>query len=254
MKLPISLVVVTKNEEKNIERCLRSVPFASDILVLDSGSHDRTVEIAKKLGARVFEQPWLGFGAQKNKAAELANYDWILSLDADEALSSDLVQEIEAQARALKDQAAYRFPRKSFYLGRWILHGGWYPDYQVRLYHRQFSRWSEESIHEKIISHSVETMKNPIEHFVFHDIRHHIETNNRYSTIQAENHFAKKQRFYFWRLLLKPLIKFFECYFIKMGFLDGMPGFFIAVGAAYSVFIRWAKVKELEMKDSKGKK
>jgi len=254
MKLPISLVVVTKNEEKNIERCLRSVPFASDILVLDSGSHDRTVEIAKKLGARVFEQHWLGFGAQKNKAAELANYDWILSLDADEALSPELVQEIEQKARELKDQVAYRFPRKSFYLGRWILHGGWYPDFQVRLYHRKHSRWSEESIHEKIISSSLQSMNNPIEHFVFRDIYHHIETNNRYSTIQAENHFTRKQRFYFWRLFLKPIVKFFECYFVKLGFLDGWPGFFIAVGAAYSVFIRWAKVKELEMKNSKGKK
>jgi len=248
MKLPISLVVIAKNEEGNIERCLRSVPFVSDIVVLDSGSHDRTVEIAKKMGARVFQQEWLGYGPQKNKAAEFAQYDWILSLDADEAISEGLTKEITEKFRNLKEDTAYRFPRKSFYLNRWILHGGWYPDYQTRLYHRKHSTWTTSQIHESITAEKYEKFTQALEHFVFRSIHHHIETNNRYSGIQAENHFQKGECFSYLRLLGKPFVKFIECYFLKLGFLDGFAGFFIAVGAAYSVFIRWGKVKELEEK------
>lgn len=254
MKLPLSVVIVTKNEEKNIERCLCSVPFASDYVVIDSRSHDRTTEIAKKLGARVFHQDWLGFGKQKNKAAEYAEYDWILSLDADEVVSEELAAEIVEKFRQLDEETAYQIPRKSFYQNRWIMHGGWYPDYQTRLYHRKHSRWADSHIHEKVKAQKKEKFKQPLEHYVFRDIVHHIETNNRYSSLQAEEHFRKGQKFNYYRFLIKPWVKFFECYLLKLGFLDGRTGFFIAVGAAYSVFIRWAKVKELEEKKQQGQK
>jgi glycosyltransferase involved in cell wall biosynthesis len=239
MKLPLSLVVITLNEDKNIERCLRSVPWADEVIVLDSGSQDRTLEIAKKMGAKTYSEAWQGFGLQKQRAVELAKNSWILSLDADEALSPELSQEISENFSKLDEQTGYLLPRKSFYLGRWILHGGWYPDWQLRLFHRQHCRWTDAAIHERVIAKKTERLRQPIEHFVFKNIADQVDTNNRYSTLQAKN-----QTFSFYKLLIKPASKFFECYFLKRGFLDGLPGFIIAVSAGYSVFIRWAKAWE----------
>jgi len=251
MKLPISLVIVTLNEEKNIERCLRSVLWAQDIVVLDSGSQDRTCEIAKSLGARVFSEPWKGFGPQKRRAVELANQDWILSLDADEVLSIEASHELQEKFKTMDSKKGYFFPRKSFYLGRWILHGGWYPDYQLRLFNRKQSNWDKADIHEKVQVQVKEKLKNPIEHYVFKDLADQVETNNRYSSLQAKQHFTKGESFSLFRLLIKPFSKFIECYFLKKGIMDGLPGLIIAVGAGYSVFIRWAKVWELEREQKK---
>lgn len=249
-KLPLSLVVIVKNEEKNIERCLRSVPFASEILVVDSDSTDGTVAKAQSLGARTLVKEWLGFGAQKNYASMQAQNDWILSLDADEALSPELQEEIQKIFAELNPEVAYRIPRRSFHLGRWIHHGGWYPDYQTRLYHRKHSSWAEVNIHEKIIAKSTKKLQNPILHWVFKDLSHQVQTNDKYSGLLAEklNHDGKK--FSLFKLVTKPWVKFVECYFWKLGFLDGRPGFIIAVSAAYSVFLKWSKLGELQRKES----
>jgi glycosyltransferase involved in cell wall biosynthesis len=246
MKLPISVVIITLNEAQNIERCLRSVPWADELLVLDSGSQDKTTEIAKKLGATVFSEPWRGFGPQKKRAVALARNDWVLCLDADEALSPELAVEILEKFSGFDAETAYFLPRKSFYLGRWIVHGGWFPDYQLRIFDRRHSDWSEAAIHEKVLAKKTARLTAPIQHYVFDNIAEQVDTNNRYSSLQAEEHFQKNQKFYFYKLLVKPLSKFIECYLLKLGFLDGFAGFFIAVSAAYSVFIRWSKVWELE--------
>ncbi len=262
-KLPLSLVIITLNEEKNIERCINSVPFASEVVILDSGSQDRTRELAQKnskeLGIDfVFqEQSWLGYGLQKRKVTALAKHDWILNLDADEALSPELALEIQKRFAQLNPQTAHLLPRKSFHLGRWILHGGWYPDRQLRLYHRRFFNWSEDSIHEKVVASAGGTadisFKSPLLHYVFKNLHDQIETNNRYSGLQAQDHFEREKKFSLFKLLIKPVTKFFECYFLKLGFLDGMPGFIIAVGAGYSVFLRWSKIWELELEMSSKK-
>jgi glycosyltransferase involved in cell wall biosynthesis len=244
--IDISLVIITKNEEKSIERCIRSVPFAKEVVVLDSGSEDQTCEIAKKLGAKVFHEPWRGFGPQKQRATELASQSWILSLDADEQLSPSLAAEIQQRMQEDPVTDGFEMPRLSFHMGRWIRHGGWYPDRQLRLFHRGRARWSQVRIHERVEAQKVELLQHPIEHFVFASLADQIETNNRYSSLMAQDLFDRKVRFSLGRLLLKPWSKFFETYLWKRGFLDGLPGFVISVGAAYSVFLKFAKLWELE--------
>ena len=243
---PISVVVVTLNEEANIERCLRSVPFASELIVVDTFSSDRTVEIARGLGAKVVQEKWRGFGPQKKFAANLAQNDWVLSLDADEALSPELQQEIVARFESLKVGTAYTLPRKSFFLGRWIMHGGWYPDRQIRLFHKKHSQWNEAPIHEKVEAPVVsDEFRAPILHWVFDDISDQVRTNDRYSSLQAQERFARGERSNGFLIMFKPWVKFMECYFFKLGLLDGRAGLVIAVNAAYSVFLRHAKLREL---------
>lgn len=246
LRLPISLVIITLNESQNIGRCIQSVPFVSEVLVVDSGSTDATVSIAQNLGARVVTLPWQGFGKQKKKAAELAQYDWILSLDADEALSPDLQAEIIERFEDVSQNQVGRFNRRSQYLGQWIYHGGWYPDRQLRLFHRLHHQWNEAEIHEKIETQNVYPFRSPMDHYVFPNIHEHVATNNRYSGLLAQADYQKGRRFSWARLLLKPFSKFFETYFLKRGFLDGYPGFLIAVGASYSIFLRVAKLRELD--------
>jgi glycosyltransferase involved in cell wall biosynthesis len=242
----LSVIVCTLNAETHLERCLKSVPFSDDLVVLDCGSNDRTVEIAKACGARVFVEEWRGFGPQKNRAAELAQNDWILSLDADEALSLAGQGEIEALLQTGPIEPAYALPRLSFHLGRWIRHGGWYPDWQVRLYDRRRARWSTSEVHEKIEADHSGRLKEPLLHWVFSSLTDQVNTNNRYSGLGSEELSKKGRRFRLFHLIVKPKVKFFETYIWKRGFLDGLPGFIIAVGAAYSVFLKWAKLWERE--------
>ena len=251
-KIPLSLVVVTLNEEANIERCLRSVPFADDIVVVDSFSTDRTVELAEKMGARVFKEKWRGFGPQKAYATAQAKNPWVLSLDADEALSPELQQEILNSFAALDPEAGYKIPRRSYHLGRWIDHGGWYPDLQLRLFNKSHSQWNTAGLHEKVITKRELRLKKPILHWVFKSLSHQVVTNDRYSTLGAEQLRKNGKKFFFLKLLFKPVSKFLETYIWKRGFLDGMPGFIIAVGASYSIFLKFAKLWEMEMLEKKG--
>ncbi len=245
-KLPLSLIIITLNEEKSIKDCIESVPFASDIVVLDSFSKDKTKELAMSHGARVFDQEWLGFGLQKTKATELAKYDWVLSLDADERLSPESQAEIQNAFSQLIPETGYQLPRLSYFLGRWIRHGGWYPDYQLRLFNRRHARWSDSLIHEHVVAAITVKLKNPIQHFVFKSISHQVITNDRYSGLQAQQLKVQKIRFSLFKLMTKPWVKFVENYIFKLGFLDGMAGFIIAVSSGYSVFLKHAKLWELE--------
>jgi glycosyltransferase involved in cell wall biosynthesis len=252
-KLPISLVIITKNEAQNLGRCLASADIFSEIIVVDSGSTDATLEIARRFGAEVFVEDWKGFGRQKQSATDKAHQDWVLSLDADEALSPALKEELLELFTQEPKNEAYRIPRLSFHMGRWIRHGGWYPDYQTRLFNRRKARWTEAELHEKVIAQNTGRLKNHLEHFVFRDLSHQVEANNRYSSLGAGELRAKGQKFSLVRILLKPTSKFVETYLWKRGFLDGLPGFVIAVGAAYSMFLRQAKLWELQSKTSQKK-
>ena len=245
-KLPISLVVITLNEEANIERCLRSVPFAAEIVVVDSFSTDRTVEIATNLGARVYQEKWRGYGGQKSFAADQATQEWILSLDADEALSPELAAEITAKFATLDRETGYLLPRRSFHLDRWIDHGGWRPDFQLRLLNKKHSMWNSASLHEKVEVKWQANFDHPILHWVFKSLSHQVITNDKYSTLSAEDLHRSGKKFSYLKILFKPPTKFVETYIVKKGFLDGMPGFIIAVGAAYSLFLKFAKLWELE--------
>jgi glycosyltransferase involved in cell wall biosynthesis len=241
---PISLVVITKNAEEHIARCLKSVPFASDVVVLDSGSTDRTVQVAKEMGARVFSEEWRGFGPQKRRATELAKTDWVLNLDADEALSEESQNELRVVLSQTPQHEAFAFPRLSFHMGRWIRHGGWYPDWQTRLYNRTTANWTSDTIHEKVQARYIQKLKAPLLHWVFKDLTDQVNTNNRYSGLGTDQLERTGCLFSLFHLVTKPWVKFFETYFWKRGFLDGVPGFVIAVGAAYSVFLKWSKLWE----------
>lgn len=242
----ITAVVITKNEASNIARCLASLSWASEILVYDSGSSDNTVQIAKKMGAKVVEDEWLGFGPTKHKASALAENDWIFSIDADEVCPPQLAVALMRMGLTSPTHIAYAVPRISFYLNRWIKHGGWYPDRQVRLFNRTKSQWDQAVIHEKIVAEQILNLNENLQHYVFKDIAHQVETNNRYSTLQAESMLKDGKSFSWFHFLTKPYVKFIECYFWKRGFLDGWAGYVIARSAAYSVFLKWSKLKELK--------
>ncbi len=249
LKLPLSVVIITLNEQKNIARALRSVTWANEVIIYDSGSKDSTVEIATNLGAKLTSGPWLGFGPTKRAATQLASNDWVLSIDADEEVSTELAEEIQAKFANLNSETAYRLPRLSYFLGRWIHHGGWYPDYQIRLFNRKNAVWNSSEVHEKVEAKNYESLSSNLNHYVFKDIAHQIQTNNKYSTLLAESLKLKRKNFSWFHFLTKPHVKFIECYVWKLGILDGWPGFVIAVNAAHSVFMKWSKLKELEMKE-----
>ncbi len=250
----ISAVIICLNEQNHIELCIKSLKWADEVLVYDSGSHDNTVAIAQRLGAKVIQGPWLGFGPTKYKIASLAKNDWILSVDADEVVSEEL--KVEIQHLSLNPNNLYKIPRLSFFLGCWVRHGGWYPDYQNRLFNRQFFQWNQAPIHEKVESTQVISVKElrqrtvslqaELHHFVFQSIDQQVQTNNKYSTLQAEKMFNESKNFSWFKLMTKPFVKFVECYIIKLGFLDGWVGYLIARNASYSVFLKWAKLKELK--------
>ncbi len=246
-KLPLTLMIITLNEERNIERCIASAPFCSEVLVIDSQSQDQTCEIAQRLGARVLQRTWSGYGPQKYWGSLQARNDWVLSLDADETLSPELAFEMQNKFASLQTDFAYEMPRKSFHLGRWIEHGGWYPDYQLRLYNRKFNNWSQAQIHEKIQSQKIEKLQSPLLHFVFQDLSDQVRTNDRYSTLLSKKDVDGGKKFSIFPLLLKPMSKFLECYIWKLGILDGIAGLIIAVSAAYSIFLRWSKIWEAQM-------
>lgn len=249
-KLPVSLVIITLNEEKNIERCINSAAWCNDIVVVDSFSTDKTVELAKKLGARVYNEKWRGYGAQKNFATQLAQNEWVLSLDADEALSPQLSEEIKQLVVSGLEKDAYQCRRLSQYMGRWIYHGGWYPDLQTRFFNKTAAKWSTVEVHERLLVNSCGRLKSDLYHWPFVSLAHQIEKNNNYSSLGAIEQFKRGAKFSLLRLLIKPIVKFIETYCFKLGFLDGLPGFIIATGAAYSLHLKMAKLYELEKKSN----
>jgi glycosyltransferase involved in cell wall biosynthesis len=243
----VSLVIITLNEAANIERCIRSAPWVDDVVVLDSGSADATVELARECGARTFVEKWRGYRDQKARATELAQNDWILSLDADEALSPEASAELQTLLVSGEPAAdGFIFPRLSYNLGRWIRHGGWYPDGQLRFFNRTRANWSKGHVHERVKAERTIKLTHPIYHWPFATHAEQVATNNNYSSLGAQDLFDRGRKFSILKLIFKPISKFIETYVIKLGCLDGLPGFIISVGAAYSVFLKFAKLRELE--------
>lgn len=241
----VSAVIITLNEEKNIGRCLESLKFCDEIIVVDSGSVDNTLDIARSYNAKVFFNKWEGYAAQKNIAVALSKNKWVLSLDADEELSKSLKEEIEALS--VEPFIAYQMPRKTVYLNKWIRYGGWYPNYIVRLFDKTKGKWVGEELHEKWIANgAIGKLNSPIIHYSFCDISDHVNRNNLYSTLGAKKLKAQRKHFSIFKLLVKPCWKFFETYVLKKGFLDGLPGLIISVSAAYSEFLKWVKLWEKE--------
>ncbi len=245
--IKISVAIITFNETLNIKRCIDSVDFADEIIVVDSLSSDNTCDIARELGATVIDQKFLGHIAQKQLAVDNCSNNWVLSLDADEEVSAELKESIlELLKNDLKEDA-YSMNRVSFHLGRWIRHGGWYPDKKIRLFNKNKACWGGYNPHDKVIvDGSIGHLSGDLQHYVFDDLRHNIDTNNSYSSIMASDLDKDGKQFSYLKLFLKPLGKFLETYIYKRGFLDGMAGFIIAVGAAYSMFLKFAKLWEIQ--------
>jgi glycosyltransferase involved in cell wall biosynthesis len=243
----ISATIVTLNEERNIARAIRSLACADEILIVDSGSTDRTREIAAGLGARVIEEPWRGYAAQKNFAACCASHDWILSLDADEELTPELASEIAA----LKQTSAppcdgYSFPRLAQYLGRWIHHSGWYPDRKVRFYDRRKGKWVGDYVHESVrVEGSVGELGGDLLHYTCASISEHMRTLDRYTTLAAQEVAARGQSVPFIRLTMDPCWTFFRTFYLQRGFLDGRQGLILAVMAGLYTFLKYAKASFL---------
>ncbi|MCU1263386.1 MAG: glycosyl transferase, family 2 [Bryobacterales bacterium] len=241
----ISGAIVTLNEERRIARAIESMRCCDEIVVVDSGSADRTRAIASGLGARVIERPWPGYAEQKNFAAAHASFDWILSLDADEVLSESLEAEIWALKKDGVTCDGYAMPRMAQYLGRWIRHGGWYPDRKVRLFDRRKARWTGEFVHESVrVDGKVGQLQGNILHFTCDSLSEHLRTMDRYTTLAAREVIARGRTASMSHLIFDPAWTFIRTYVFQRGFLDGFQGFTIAWMAALYTFLKYAKARE----------
>jgi glycosyltransferase involved in cell wall biosynthesis len=243
--MKLSVTIITCNEEKNIGDCLASLDFADEIVIVDSGSTDRTEEICRAHPkVRFFYQDWQGYGCQKNRAAELASHDWILNLDADERISPDLRLSIE-QADTSAYSAA-RMARENYFGNRWIRHCGWYPDYTTRLYDRKVCRFSERSVHETLESQGhIETLEGNLRHFTYSGVSDYLQRMDRYSTLAAEELLKKGVAPTFLDLLFRPFATFIKMYLLRRGFLDGYAGLLLSLLYSQYTFCKYAKLKEL---------
>jgi glycosyltransferase involved in cell wall biosynthesis len=240
----ISATIVALNEERNIRRAIESLTCVDEVVVVDSGSADRTPEIAAELGSRVIEQPWRGYAGQKNFAAKSAAHDWILSIDADEAVTPELAKEILALKQTEPDMAGYSMPRLAQYLGRWIRHSGWYPDRKVRLYHRGRATWVGDYVHESVrVSGGEGRLRGDLLHYTCSSLSEHVRTMDKYTSLAAQELLANGVIAPTWKLGVDPAWTFFRAYVIQRGFLDGPQGLAIAWMAAQYTFLKYAKTR-----------
>jgi len=243
----ISAVLITFNEEKKLEPALKSVQgLVSEIIVVDSHSTDDTVRIAGRYTEHVYERKWTNFANQKNFANSKASHPWVLSLDADERVSPELRSEILSLADEEPDCAGFSIPRQVHYLGRWIRHSDWYPDRKVRLFRKDRARWEGDYVHEDLVFDGrIEKLKGAIHHFTYDSIAEHVARINKFSDLGAQKLYAGKKRCRLIHLLGWPAGRFLKSYVLKLGFLDGFPGLVISVLNGYSIFIRYAKLREI---------
>ncbi|MCW5960371.1 MAG: glycosyltransferase family 2 protein [Pyrinomonadaceae bacterium] len=248
--MKISATIITLNEEHNIERAIRSLSWADEIVVVDSCSNDRTAEIARSLGAKVTIQEWLGFSKQKQFAADLAANEFIFSLDADEEVSSELAEGIEKIRTSEKSADGYKIPRLSFYMNRAIRHGGWYPDRQLRLFDKRKGHWNDRLIHESVKmddSATVEVIHADIFHYSVEGAAHHHKMiGERYAPLAAKHLYDSGKTTSPLKIAAAGPSSFFRSYFLKMGILDGLPGFAIAKFAAHHSFLKHLILWELQ--------
>lgn len=244
----LSVITLALNEEHNIVDCLASVKWADEIIVVDSGSADRTVELAKAFTDNVLVVEWKGYGAAKNFALDQATGDWILWLDADERVPDELAAEMQAVVQA--DDAlfaGYNVARRAYFLGKWIQHCGWYPGRVTRLFRQSKSRFTESNVHEQIVVvGKIGELKNDLLHFTDPNLEHYFQKFNRYTSLAAQDLRAAGKRFSLYDVLVRPSFLFFKMYILKRGFLDGIQGFILCVVSSAYVFTKYAKLWELQ--------
>jgi glycosyltransferase involved in cell wall biosynthesis len=249
MREKISACITAGNEEHNIRRCLESVRWVDEIVVVDSFSKDRTAEICREYTPLVYQHKWLGYIGQKNLIRDMATNPWILFIDADEEVSPDLRAEILEEFGTGRNLAfaGYEFPRMVHYLGRWIRHGDWYPDVKLRLLRKDRCVCAGQEPHDQMqVKGPVSRLRSPLYHYTYIDISDQMVTLDRFSSITAHTLRESGRRFKLFDLLFRPGFRFFRGYILKRGFMDGIPGFIIAKSAAFGTFAKYAKIWELE--------
>jgi glycosyltransferase involved in cell wall biosynthesis len=245
--LRLSAIVITKNEAHNLRDCLSSLNWVHEIVVLDAESEDGTADIAAELTDKVFVRPWEGYGRAKNFALMQCTGDWVLWIDADERVTPELREEICALLSEPPAHQGYEMPRLANFLGKWIMHGGWYPGYVLRLFQREGASFNERAVHEGVtIKGHMGRLQNHLLHYTDPDLEHYFEKLNRYTSLAAEELQRQGRQFHWWDLLLRPAWFFLRMYVFKTGFLDGLAGFILARLSAVYVFTKYAKLWELE--------
>jgi glycosyltransferase involved in cell wall biosynthesis len=244
----LSVTIITKNEAADIGAALQSVAWADERIVVDSHSTDDTVAIARQYADRVVVRDWPGYIAQKNAAAALASHDWILSLDADERVTPALAADIQSlMAAAAPPHVGYRIPRVTWHLGRWVRTTDWYPDYQLRLYDRRSAAWTGQYVHESVAARgSVGRLTGELQHFAYRDIADHLETIDRYTTYAARQMHESGRRAGVLEIAGHPPLAFLRNYIARGGIRDGVPGLIISALNSYYVFLKFAKLWELQ--------
>src|SRR5262252_2501359 len=240
--MPLSVAIITRNAASQLESCLASVAFAEEIVVVDSGSTDGTTELAARHGARVIKKEWLGFGPQKQFAVEAARHDWVLCLDADERVSDELRTSIVAELGAPRG-FVYAMPRRNRFLGRWLRHGEGYPDWSTRLFHRDHARWSDDPVHENVLTTKPTVrLAGDLLHDSAETLERYLEKQNRYTSLQAELMLAAGQRAELVKLLGSPAFRFVKFYVVHLGFLDGVAGLVHITIGCMNTFVKYAKL------------
>lgn len=244
----LSVITLALNEEHNIGDCLKGVTWADEIIVVDSGSTDNTVEIAKQYTSNILSIEWKGYGATKNVALQRASGDWILWLDADERVPPELAAEMQAIVREDRPEYnGYEVARRAFFLGKWIAHCGWYPGRVTRLFRKANARFTESAVHEQIlVEGKIGRLRNDLLHFTDPTLDHYFQKFNRYTTLAAEDLHAAGRRCSLYDLVARPPFVFVKMFMLKMGFLDGIHGFILSVVSSAYVFTKYAKLWELE--------
>jgi len=251
MREKISACITAGNEEHKIRRCLESITWADEIVVVDSFSKDKTFDICREYTDRVYRHEWLGYIGQKNLIKDMAQYEWILFIDADEEISPELKEEIlaELSSDSCANYAGYRFPRMVHYLGKWIRHGDWYPDSKLRLFRKAKGQCSGVEPHDRVtVDGPVKSLKGDLHHYTYNSIGDQILAANKFSTITAQGWVKENRPFRLHHLLFRPPFRFLRSYILRLGFLDGMQGLIIASIISYSVFSKYAKLWELHRK------
>lgn len=246
LKMPLSVILITGNEAANIRECLESVAWADEIIVVDSGSADATVQIAREMGARVYQHDWLGFGPQKNRALSYATQDWIFSIDADERVTPELRREIELAMR-VDGVDGYFCPRLSQFCGTFIRHGGWYPDYVLRLFRRGSGRFSDSLVHESVqMNGRSAKLKSPLLHYSYltmGDVERKVE---HYSSAAAKQMFEAGRRVGILRAMGSSAWAFMRTYVMRRGFLDGVAGWRIACMNTRTTWLKYRKLAKMD--------
>lgn len=246
--MKLSIIIIARNAEATVRRCLESVAWADEIVVVECGSDDRTAEICRELGAKMHQtEDWPGFGPQKNRALERAAGDWVLSLDTDEWVSPELRAEIQAAIGDARDKVAFRMPRLSSYCGRPMRHSGWWPDYVTRLFRRGRARFSDDLVHERVLPDGpLGTLSQPLRHEAVRSLEQILEKINTYSSAGAENMWRAGRRGSLGAALWHGCWAFFRTYILRAGFLDGREGFMLAVSNAEGTYYRYLKLMLLK--------